>query len=99
MEAGPEACDAAHQVRLDGAQVVIVGEAVQVDQHLDPVTLVNKTRDKRLPRQLLVGPQLDPGGFEGVEFCVEEGLGDPDLENENSSKQGLLKIHCFVLDL
>ena len=60
MEARSETGDAAPQVRLDGAQVVVIGEAVQVDQHLDTITLVNKTRDKSLASQLLIGSQLDP---------------------------------------
>ena len=64
--APPEVCVFLRQVCLDGAEVVVVGEAVEVDEHLDAVALVNEARHEVLPRQLLVGFQLDPRGLQRI---------------------------------
>ena len=87
------------QVCLDGAEVVVVGEAVEVDEHLDAVALVNEARHEVLPRQLLVGLQLDPRGLQRVEFGVEEGLADADLEDKDPAEERLLQIHRLGLRL
>ena len=72
MEARSEVGVFLRDVGLDGSQMVVVGETVEVDQDLDPVALIDEARHKGLPRELLVGLQLDSRSLHGMEFGVEE---------------------------
>ena len=60
VEARPEVGVLLEQMALDGSQMVVVSETVKVDEHFDPVTLINEAGGEVLSRQLLTGLQLDP---------------------------------------
>ena len=77
-------------VRLDGSEMVVVGEAVEMNENLDSVALINKARHKCLPGELLVGLQLDSRSFHGMELGVEERFTYSNLKDKYSSKQRFL---------
>ena len=72
MEARSEVGVLLGDVTLNSPQMIVVGKAVEMNENLDSVALVNETGRKVLPGQLLIGFQLYSGSLESMEFGVEE---------------------------
>ena len=76
------------------SQMVVVREAVKMNEEFDVVTLLQEGGGEVFMTHVLVGEgEMQPLGLQRMEFCVEERFGDSNLKNKKTTKQRLLKIY------
>ena len=72
-------------IRRYGPHMVIIREAVQMDQHLDRVALLEKVVRHVLVTAALAEDRVETVGLQRVQLRVEEGLRQPDFKDKHSS--------------
>ena len=74
-------------VVVDRSQMIVVGVAVEMDEDLGAVALVDEGALEGLTGRGEAALQMNSGSFQSMEFCVEERFADANLADEKSSEK------------